>query len=55
MSSNKWWLTKFGAKLLSDLILFLVLSSDIPLGLYKLMRAVPLKYLMDLLASINAK
>ena len=46
MSENKWWSIKVGAKILSDLAMFLILSSDIPLGFHKSIRVVPLKYLM---------
>ena len=39
-------LTKVGAKLLSDLIIFSIFPSDIPLDFRKLIQVVPLKYLM---------
>ena len=31
MSGNKWWSIKIGAKFLSDLAIFSILSFDIPL------------------------
>ena len=34
MSSNKCWSTKIGAKFLSDLIIFSILSSDILLDFH---------------------
>ena len=46
MSENKWWSIKVGAKLLSDLAIFSILSSDILLGFDNSIRVVPLKYLM---------
>ena len=54
MSGNKWW-TKLGEKLLSDLVIFSILSSDIPLDFQNSIRVVPLKYLMCLLVGINIK
>ena len=33
MFSDEWW-TKAGAKLLSDLVIFPILSSDIPLDFH---------------------
>ena len=47
--------TKFGAKLLSDLVIFSIFSSDIPLDFHKSIRVVPLKYLEGniFLAGIN--
>ena len=46
MSDNKWWSTKVGAKLLSDLVTFSILSSDIPLDFYDSIWVVPVKYLL---------
>ena len=51
MSGNTWWLTKVGVKLLSDLIIFSVFFSDIPLAF----QVVPLKYLTYFLTGINTK
>ena len=45
MSGNKWGSTKVGAKLLSDLVIFSILSCDIQLDFHDLTRAVSLKYL----------
>ena len=55
MSGNKWRSTKVGAKLLSDLVIYLIVSSDIPLDFQNLIWVVPLKYLMYFLAGINTK
>ena len=52
MSGNEWWSTKFGAKLLSDLVIFSILSSDIPLDFHDSTGVVPVKYSMYL-AGIN--
>ena len=49
MSGNKWP-TKVGAKLLSDLVMFSILSSDIPLDFHDSAQVVSLKYF---LAGIN--
>ena len=46
MSGNTWWLTKVGAKVLSNLVLFSIFSSDIPIHFHQLIWVVPLKYLM---------
>ena len=46
MSGNTWWSTKFGAKLLSDLVTFSIFYFDITLNFYKSIGVVPLKYLM---------
>ena len=35
ISGNKWWSTKIDAKLLSDVVTFSILSSDIPLDFQK--------------------
>ena len=53
MSGNKWWSTKVGAKLLSDLVISLIFSSDISLDFHELIRVVPLKYLMYFLTGIK--
>ena len=55
MSGNKWWSTKVGAKLLSDLLIFAISSSDIPLDSHESIQVVPLKYLMYFLVGINTK
>ena len=55
MSGKKQWSTKVGAKLLSDLVIFSIYSSEIPLDFYKAIRVVPSKYLMYFLAGINTK
>ena len=55
ISGNIWWLTKVGAKLLSDIVTFSIFSSDVPLAFHKKIRAVPLKYLMYFLAGVNIK
>ena len=46
MSANKWWSTKSGAKLLSDLGIFSIFSSEIPLDFHDSIQVVLLKYLM---------
>ena len=40
---------------MSDLVIFSIFSSDIPLDFHESMRLVPPKYLMYFLAGINAK
>ena len=55
MSCNKWWSTKVGAKLLSDLVILSILSSELPLDFHESNREVPLKYLIYFLAGINTK
>ena len=55
MSGKKWWSTKFGAKLLSDLVILSILSYGIPLDFDDSIRVVPLKYLMCFLVGINTK
>ena len=35
MFGNEWWSTKVGAKLLSYLVIFSILSSDIPLDIHE--------------------
>ena len=44
-----------GAKLLSDLVIFSVFSSDIPLDFHESIRVLPIKYLIYFLAGINTK
>ena len=46
MSDDKWWSTKVGTKLLLDLVIFSILSSDIPSDFHNSIWVVPLKYLM---------
>ena len=53
MSGNKWWSTEVGAKLLSDLVICSILSSDIPLNFHDAIQVVPAKYLIHFLASKN--
>ena len=48
-------ISKNGAKLLSDLVIFSIFSSDIPLDFLEPIKIVPLKYLMNFLAGINTK
>ena len=55
MSGNKWRSTKVGARLLSDLVIVSILSSDILLGFQDSIQVVSLKYLMYFLPSINSK
>ena len=55
MSDNSWWLTKVGAKLVSDLVIFSIFSSDIPLHFHKSIWLVPLKYLIYFLVGINTE
>ena len=55
MSGSKWWATKIGTKLLSDLIIFSILFSAIPLDLHKSIRVFPLKCLMFFLVDVNNK
>ena len=53
MSGTTWWSVKVAAKLLSDLVIFSILSSEIPLDFHELIQVMPLKYLMYFLAGIN--
>ena len=46
MSGNEWWSTKFGAKLLSDLVIFSILSTEIPLAFHDSIPVVLVKFLM---------
>ena len=55
MSGNKWWPIKVGAKLLSDLVIFSLFSSDISWDFHDSVGVVPLKYLMFFLVGINTK
>ena len=55
MSGNKWWSTNISAQLLSDLVIFLILSSEIPLDFHNSIRAVLVKYVMYCLTGINTK
>ena len=47
MSGNKWWSTKVGAKLLSDLVIFSIFSCETPLDFHEATLVVPLKYSRD--------
>ena len=53
MSGNKWWSTKVDTKMLSDLGIFSIFSTDIPLDFLDSNQVVPLKYLMYFLAGID--
>ena len=55
MSDNAWLSPKGDAKLLSNLVIFSIFSSDSPLDFHKSIQVVPLKYLMYFLAGINTK
>ena len=44
VSGNTWWSTNVGAKLLPDLVIFWIFSSDIPLDFLESVVPVPLKY-----------
>ena len=55
MSADKWWYKEVDAKLLSDLAIFSILSSDIQLYFHNSMQVVPLKYLTFFLVGINTK
>ena len=48
MSGNKWWSTKVAENFLSDLVIFFVFLSDIPLDFQESSQEVPVKYLMYL-------
>ena len=48
-------INKVGAKLLSDLVIFSILSSDIPLDFHDSIQVVPIKYLIYFLVGINTK
>ena len=55
MSNNTWWSIKVGAKLLSDLVIFSIFFSGIPLDFHESIQVLSLKYLMYFLAGINSK
>ena len=44
MPGNKWWSKKVWAKFLSDLVIFSIIFSDIPLDGHNSIWVVPLKY-----------
>ena len=48
-------INKTDEKLLSDLVIFSIFSTDIPLDSKELIQVVPLKYLMYFLAAISTK
>ena len=53
MSGNKWLSTKVEEKLLSDVVIFSIFSSEIRLDFYQSISVVPLKYLRNFLAGTN--
>ena len=53
MSGNKWWSTKVGSKLTSDLVIFSILPSAFSLDFHDSIRVGPLKYLMYFLVGIK--
>ena len=53
MSGNKRWSTKIDEKLLSDLVIFSVFSSENTLDLHQSIPVASLKYLMYFLAGIK--
>ena len=55
LSGSNEWSTKVGTKLLSDLVIFSILLSDIPLDLNDSIWVVVAKYSMCFLAGINTK
>ena len=55
MSGNEWWSTKVGAKLLSALVLFSIVSCDIPSDFRDSTRVVLVKFLMYFLVGIRTK
>ena len=55
ISGNKWRSTKVGAKLLSYLVLFSRLSSDISLDFHDSTRVVLVKYLTYFLSGVSTK
>ena len=55
MTDNKCLSTKVGEKLLSDLVILSILSSDIPLGFHYSIWVVSLNYLMYFLVGTNTK
>ena len=46
MYGNKWWSTKVNAKLLSDLVIFSIFSSEIPLDFLDSIWVALLKYVI---------
>ena len=46
MFGNKQWLKQAGAKLLSDTVIFSMLSSNIPLDFHESIQLVQLEYLI---------
>ena len=48
-------INKIGAKLLPDLVIFSILSSDIQLDFRDLIWVVPVKHLVHFLAGLNTK
>ena len=54
MPGNTWWFTKVGPKLLFDLVIFSIFSSEISLDFHESIRSVPLKHLI-FLSGINTK
>ena len=55
MSGNAWWSTKVSEKLLSDLVIFSIFSSENPLDFHESIQVNSLKYLTFFLAGINTK
>ena len=55
VSGNKWWSIKVAAKLLPDIFMFSILSSDISLDFHNSTWVVPLKELRYFLVAINTK
>ena len=53
MSGNTWWSTTVGAKLLLDLVMFSILSSDIPPDFHYSTPVVVVKYLIYFIAALN--
>ena len=45
MSGNIWWSTKYGEKLLSGLVIFSILSYEIPLDFHHSIQVEQLRYL----------
>ena len=46
-------INKVVAKLLTNLVIFLIFFSDIPINFHESIQVLALKYLMDFLAGIN--
>ena len=55
ISGYEWLSTKFGISLLSDLVVFSIFFSYIPLVFHESTQLMSLKYLMYFLASTNTK